>query len=203
MAKRSTKDAMVTRMRILASAVELFYKKGYEHTTFTDIAQRLKMTKGAVYWHFESKESLLRTIVEEALCRFGKLIGDVSGERLSFRVISAKMVDRAVEIVQDPRETQLMVLLKKRIPWNHASLKDYREELVRRDVGCVAAFRAAVENDISEGRVRKDADPNKIAAAAFALWDSLVDAEISKFLNCDLRETLECAYDAIWKSITV
>ena len=203
MAKKSIKDAVKTRERIIASAIALFSKKGYEHTTFTDIAQRLKMTKGAVYWHFESKESLLRTIVDEALARFKKGIEDIDGASLSYLKIASKMVNRALEIVQDPREIELMVLLKKRIPWSHSSLKDYREELKRRDVGCVATFRTALENDIRDGRVRKDVNPKQIAAASFAMWDSLVDAEIGKFLDCDLQSTLNCAYNAIWESIKI
>ena len=48
MARRSKEDAEKTRERILSSALQLFAKKGYEHTTFTDIAARMKMTKGAV-----------------------------------------------------------------------------------------------------------------------------------------------------------
>ena len=59
MARRRKEDAEKTRRRILASALSLFVRKGYERTTFNDIAARLKMTKGAVYWHFESKERLL------------------------------------------------------------------------------------------------------------------------------------------------
>ena len=66
MARRRKEDAEKTRRRILASALSLFVKKGYEKTTFNDIAARLKMTKGAVYWHFESKERLLVELVEEA-----------------------------------------------------------------------------------------------------------------------------------------
>ena len=52
MARRRKEDAEKTRRKILASALSLFVKKGYERTTFNDIAARLKMTKGAVYWHF-------------------------------------------------------------------------------------------------------------------------------------------------------
>lgn len=69
-ARKSKEDAALTRRRILASALALFVKKGYEHTTFNDIAARLKMTKGAVYWHFESKEDLLVELVKMALERF-------------------------------------------------------------------------------------------------------------------------------------
>ena len=70
MARRSKEDAKKTRESILASALAMFAEKGYEHTTFTDIAARLKMTKGAVYWHFESKQNLLIALVDEMLEKF-------------------------------------------------------------------------------------------------------------------------------------
>ena len=42
MARKAKAEAEKTRTRILASALSLFVKKGYERTTFTDIAARLK-----------------------------------------------------------------------------------------------------------------------------------------------------------------
>ena len=70
MPRKTKEEAEKTRARILASALSLFVKKGYEHTTFTDIAARLKLTKGAVYWHFASKEALLVELVDRALQKF-------------------------------------------------------------------------------------------------------------------------------------
>ena len=77
MARRRKEDAEKTRRRILASALSLFVRKGYERTTFNDIAARLKMTKGAVYWHFESKERLLVELVEEALAKFRRQLDEM------------------------------------------------------------------------------------------------------------------------------
>ena len=54
MARRIKEEAEQTRARILASALDLFSSKGYSRTTLTDVASRLGMTKGAVYWHFAS-----------------------------------------------------------------------------------------------------------------------------------------------------
>ena len=70
MARRAKIDAEKTRAKILSNALSLFVKKGYENTTFIDIAARLKMTKGAVYWHFDSKSGLLTALIEEATLRF-------------------------------------------------------------------------------------------------------------------------------------
>ena len=49
---------------ILMSALDLLAQKGYERTTFTDVALRLKLTKGAVCRHFALKEAMLMVFAE-------------------------------------------------------------------------------------------------------------------------------------------
>jgi AcrR family transcriptional regulator len=48
-----------TRERILDIALELFNEQGYEKTSLREIAQRLGVTKAALYYHFERKEDIL------------------------------------------------------------------------------------------------------------------------------------------------
>jgi AcrR family transcriptional regulator len=48
-----------TRERILDIALELFTEQGYDKTSLRDIAERLEMTKAALYYHFERKEDIL------------------------------------------------------------------------------------------------------------------------------------------------
>src|ERR1700741_510537 len=49
----------VTRERILDVALELFNEQGYDKTSLREIAQRLDVTKAALYCHFERKEDIL------------------------------------------------------------------------------------------------------------------------------------------------
>ena len=48
-----------TRERILDVAQELFIKQGYDKTSLRDIAERLEITKAALYYYFERKEDIL------------------------------------------------------------------------------------------------------------------------------------------------
>ena len=54
-----------TRRKIIAAAVDLFNEIGYPATGLGDIIERAEMTKGALYYHFDSKESLATAIIEE------------------------------------------------------------------------------------------------------------------------------------------
>ncbi len=129
MPRKAQRDAEKTRARILASALSLFAKKGYVHTTFTDIAARLKMTKGAVYWHFESKQALLMALIDEMLEKFRRQIaellpeGETSFEGLSFPVVADMMVRNAVQIIGDPKGTAFFLLIHEQIQWAEASME--------------------------------------------------------------------------------
>jgi AcrR family transcriptional regulator len=59
-----------TANRILHQAMRIFLEKGYHGTSIDDITRAAKLTKGALYWHFRSKEDLLKTIIEEYEGRF-------------------------------------------------------------------------------------------------------------------------------------
>ncbi len=50
------------REQILATAESLFYVNGYEQTTIQDILDKLDLSKGGLYHHFDSKLALLEAI---------------------------------------------------------------------------------------------------------------------------------------------
>ena len=54
-----------TRERIQSIALELFAEQGYEKTSLREIAERLGVTKAALYYHFKSKEDIVRSFVED------------------------------------------------------------------------------------------------------------------------------------------
>jgi AcrR family transcriptional regulator len=63
-----------TRARIQQVAVELFTEHGYEGTSLREIAERLDVTKAALYYHFRSKEDIVRSLVEDYFGQMDALI---------------------------------------------------------------------------------------------------------------------------------
>jgi len=53
-----------TRAEILDVAAELFTEKGYDATSLREIAERLGITKAALYYHFPSKDDILRALLK-------------------------------------------------------------------------------------------------------------------------------------------
>jgi AcrR family transcriptional regulator len=66
-AMTSTRDteAPRTRDRILDVALELFTAKGYDATSMREVAEQLGITKPALYYHFDSKEDIVRALLAD------------------------------------------------------------------------------------------------------------------------------------------
>ncbi|MBC3345273.1 TetR/AcrR family transcriptional regulator [Pseudomonas sp. SWRI196] len=54
---------MTTRERIVAEADRLFYERGYELTSFSDIADAVGISRGNFYYHFKSKDEILDAVI--------------------------------------------------------------------------------------------------------------------------------------------
>ncbi|OIJ65866.1 TetR/AcrR family transcriptional regulator [Streptomyces mangrovisoli] len=54
-----------TRQRIQDVALELFAEQGYEKTSLREIAERLDVTKAALYYHFKTKEEILASVFDD------------------------------------------------------------------------------------------------------------------------------------------
>jgi len=63
-----------TRARIQAVALELFAEQGYDKTSLREIAERLDVTKAALYYHFKSKEDIVASLVEDYIGQLDALI---------------------------------------------------------------------------------------------------------------------------------
>ncbi|GGZ99395.1 TetR family transcriptional regulator [Streptomyces bluensis] len=63
-----------TRRRIQDVALELFAEQGYEKTSLREIAERLAVTKAALYYHFKTKEDILVSLFQDMTRPMDELI---------------------------------------------------------------------------------------------------------------------------------
>lgn len=115
----------LARRQILAAATDVFSRKGYAGTTLDDITAAANLSKGAIYWYFESKAELFTTILGERSSVFLELLEDAAQsasspltalEQMWLRWMEALETDRAyqayarlahlrIEVGVEPRES--------------------------------------------------------------------------------------------------
>jgi AcrR family transcriptional regulator len=67
-------DTPGTRERIQSVALDLFTEQGYEATSLREIAERLGVTKAALYYHFKTKEDIVTSLVDRQLANLNELL---------------------------------------------------------------------------------------------------------------------------------
>lgn len=65
-----------TRARILAGAIDLFRRRGFEETTMREIASEAGVATGAAYYYFESKDAIVLAFYDEAQRAMEPLLED-------------------------------------------------------------------------------------------------------------------------------
>ena len=61
-----------TRDQIVEAADRLFYRQGYEHTSFSDIAGAVRISRGNFYYHFKTKDEILDAVIDARLADTGR-----------------------------------------------------------------------------------------------------------------------------------
>jgi AcrR family transcriptional regulator len=146
-------DPENTRKSLITSALELFERRGFDRTSVQEIADHARLTKGAFYHHFESKDDLLRHIQEEYL----------EAQLAAVRQIQAGSDDPKVRV-------------KELIRFSLASVAEYRShvtifyqerryltgelfaEVTRQRDLVEAAFTGMIQDGVASGAFRSDVD---------------------------------------------
>jgi TetR/AcrR family transcriptional regulator, transcriptional repressor for nem operon len=79
-----------TRDHIVAAADQLFYRQGYEHTSFSDIADVVQISRGNFYYHFKTKDEILDAVINARLAGTRKMLEqwEIAGEQPADRIRS-------------------------------------------------------------------------------------------------------------------
>jgi len=92
-----------TRSRAQKVALELFAEQGYEKTSLREIAERLGVTKAALYYHFKSKEDIVHSFTDDYFAEFDALL-DWAKDQPPGDQTRREILDRYVGIVLASKE---------------------------------------------------------------------------------------------------
>ena len=105
-----------SRQEILRTAARLFQQRGYDATSMNDVAAALKLSKGGLYHHFQSKDEILFEIMNHAMeITQERVISPVRGivdpvERLR------ALIRLHIEVLLSPRDREITVMLHENHP---------------------------------------------------------------------------------------
>ena len=136
------------RAELIRTAGRLFREKGFEATTIRDIAAAVGMRSGSPFYHFKSKQDLLKAVMIEGLD--AALVGmrAVAGRGAPPEAIFRDLVHAHLRLILDPANDFSILLYE----WR--SLTDEsRVEVIAAKDRYEEVWRVALEPLVAEGRI--------------------------------------------------
>lgn len=154
--------------QVLDIAVQVFIEHGYDATSVASLAQRLGLSKSALYHHYESKEALLDVALEEAIGSLEGVLLEAQAQTGTARERLEHVLRGAVRVLVEKLPYVTLLL---RVRGNSDIERAALERRRTFDRQVTALVRAAQE----EGTVRADLDASVATRLLFGMVNSIVE----------------------------
>jgi AcrR family transcriptional regulator len=169
------------RKQLLGAAQRLFVKKGYRGTTTEQIARAARLTKGALYHHFKSKEDMLLALVENMLSEFSIRVGPLKEKRFTPGEFTRTLIEvHEKDNYAEFRNMMDIWVQAMRIPRIRRYLESFYEEALEMFADHV---------DTAYGKTRRER--RAVGAFTFAFLDGLATRKALKPTSVDTQEQLK------------
>lgn len=169
------------KRRIIEAAMDVIAERGCDQMTIDDVAKKIGVTKGAVYWYFKSKEDLVAAVLN-------KFQSDI--ERTSFESFYNRPIDEVLSqiydrfaLVDDRQRAiffEMFALAARNSDVRHATRGYYN--------GLVATFEEAIKKEKKQHFIQTHADAHKLALLLAALFSGLQNYEMAWMYQNEIRD---------------
>src|SRR5258707_1520356 len=160
MARRTKKEAAVTREQLLDAAERVFRERGVTRTSLAEVATGARLTRGAVYWHFKDKAALFAAMCERATLPLDAMLNAASGETTDepLTVLRDLMVGALRHLATDPRAQAVfeVIFLKTEMCGELGEIVGRRD---RERCDCLLHVEKLVRRAMDLGQLPADTDP--------------------------------------------
>jgi AcrR family transcriptional regulator len=151
------------RRKILDAALDAATENGWQALTLDEIAQRVGVTKGALYAYFENRDALFRELILEVFTRFRDDLMAALADNPEMPVVLGRISD--LIFVRQKQYMSLFVEMTSSIPRDPV-LKEQFIGIYGKNSGL---FRDLIACRQAEGKLPKNGDPDELARAIVAL----------------------------------
>lgn len=184
-----------TREEILEAALNMFSINNYHATSMSMIAEEAGVSKGTLYWHFDSKEDLFRELVLAGLDYFNENYEKIQSEKL-------KATEKIYEIINFSIKMLSENLKMGNILQNNIQLisSEFQKKMIERHKSAINLIKLIIEQGIKEDSIRTD-DPHNTAVMILTLIFNTHSQEL--YYNFDsIKDDVKFIYNFIMQGIS-
>lgn len=177
--------------KALDRALKVFWRKGYEGTSITDLTRAMCINRPSLYAAFGDKETLFRKALERYEQGPVNFMREALNEPTA-RSVAERMLSGAVESMCAARNPQGCMLVQGALAAGDDAEPVQRELAQHREAG-VTALTQRLRRAKKEGDLPADADPAALARYLMTVINGMAVQSVSGATPADLRKVAETA----------
>lgn len=200
--RRTKEDAEKTRKAILASAVDIFCEKGYSKTTFDEIAKRINLTKGAVYWYFRNKPDIVAAIINEyAQEHLSSLEKFCSSENAGFSDILNMVLYNNEQLHNNIKLYKYLFFITCQMEWSEAIINKIQPAIEQTKQTTRQLFIGVLNRLKVEGLIKPNTDTVLISEILMTMYSGMLEGYFTKRLLNDFDKLVIEGFNLVYNSI--
>ncbi|MDH5511958.1 MAG: TetR family transcriptional regulator [Gammaproteobacteria bacterium] len=175
MARRTKKEALETRNRILDTAERVFLKKGVARSSLADVADAAGVTRGAIYWHFKNKADLFEAMMDRVSLPMEAMVAragdaDIADPLAYVRRCALAVLER---VTTDPQSRRVAEISRYKVEYAD-EMEPLRARHIECRTECLGSIERGLRNAAKKGLLARSVNPRLAAVGLHALVDGLI-----------------------------
>jgi AcrR family transcriptional regulator len=183
--------------KALDSALDVFWRKGYEGATLLDLTRAMGINRPSLYAAFGNKEELFRKAIDRYLagpaCRVSEALLEPDA-----RSVALRLLRETIDLITNPRHPRGCFLVQSALACGDTA-DALRREMIRRRAAGEAALRRRFNRAVAEGDLPPDCDPADLARYVAIVMHGMAVQAAGGARRRDLTQAAELAMRA-WPS---
>lgn len=184
-----------TREEIIEAALNMFSIHNYHATSMSMIAEEAGVSKGTLYWHFDSKEDLFRELVLVGLDYFHENYQKILADNLKAKEKIYQIINFSIEMLSENLKLGNILL-------NNIQLisSEFQKKMLERHKSAIEVIKLVIEQGIEENSIKTD-DPHNTAVMILTLIFNTHSQKL--YYNFDtVKEDVDFIYKFIMQGIS-
>jgi TetR/AcrR family acrAB operon transcriptional repressor len=183
--------------------MNLFYEKGYSKTTFDEIAKRINLTKGAVYWYFRNKPDIVAALINRYVREFleKQVVTLPKDQDLCFDDLINFVLRNSKLIQSDERVYKFVFFLSCQMEWSEAIITKISPLIEETKKYSRNVYYHCLEVLQKKGEIRKDVDIKLINEILLTMYGGALEAFLTKRSDADFDSVIKTGFNLIYEGI--
>ena len=199
MARRTKEEAEETKKAICLAALDIFCEKGYSRTTFDEIAKRINLTKGAIYWHFRNKADILTEIIRKGFTISQSLLSVNLSQVNSIYDLKQHILSEVKLIQENKIYKKFLFFVIFQMEWSEAILNKVGSEIQDIIQSGEEIRKAALRKSQASGEISDSIDIEALSWILGSLHHGMIKNIISNNYSGDAFQLVYSGFDLIIK----